>query len=163
MTADTEVPAPVDRDRRAASDRRRRLLYALFIGGLAPRRRGHRREFGAHRHALDLHEARWLAVAIVIMLLSVADAFLTLRLMDLGAIELNPLMARVLDDGSPAFAFLKVTLTGLGVVLMSVLARIRAFGRVPVGLLLYGILALYAALIAYEFCLLESLQAASAV
>ena len=37
------------------------------------------------------------------------------------------------------------------------LARLRAFGRIPVGVLLYGLLAVYAALITYEYSLLRAL------
>jgi hypothetical protein len=159
MTIETEAAAPKSSaERREAPDRRRRLIHALFVGGLTPRRRGHRRivEDGPRLH--DLHEAKWLGVAMVIMLLSVADAMLTLELMDLGAIELNPVMAVFLDSGSPGFAYLKVALTGVGVVVLTVMARLHAFGRVPVGLMLYVVLGLYGSLIAYEYWLLGHLQ-----
>jgi hypothetical protein len=39
-------------------------------------------------------------------------------------------------------------------VLLTLLSRIRAFGRMPVGLLLYAVLAGYAVLIGYELHLL---------
>jgi len=95
---------------------------------------------------------------MIIMLLSAADAMLTLQLMALGAVEANPIMAAFLDTGSPGFAYLKVALTGVGVVVLSIMARLHAFGRVPVGLVLYGVLGLYGGLIAYEYWLLEHLQ-----
>ncbi len=95
------------------------------------------------------------------MLLSVADAMLTLELMHLGAVEVNPLMAVFLDSGSPGFAYLKVALTGLGVTVLTIMARIHAFGRVPVGVVLYGVLGLYVSLIAYEYWLLQVVQRAS--
>jgi len=41
-------------------------------------------------------------------------------------------------------------------VLLTQLARLRAFGRIPVGVLLYLVLAIYGALIAYEFGLLNA-------
>jgi hypothetical protein len=41
------------------------------------------------------------------------------------------------------------------VVLLTVLVSVRAFGRVPVGLLLYAVLAGYGALVVYEFSLLD--------
>ena len=41
--------------------------------------------------------------------------------------------------------------------LLTQIARIRAFGRIPVGVFLYSVLALYGALIAYEFSLLNAL------
>ena len=137
------------------------MLHALFVGGLTPRRRAHRRGVEGHLNALDVHEARWLAVAMLIMLLSLCDAILTLQLMDLGAVEVNPLMAAMLEHGSPAFAYLKVALTAVGVFVLTVMARLRAFGRLPVGLVLYSILGVYGALITYEFWLLDRLQGLS--
>jgi hypothetical protein len=53
------------------------------------------------------------------------------------------------------FALVKVGLTALGVVLLTQLARLRAFGSVPVGAFLYTVLALYAALVLYEIRLLN--------
>jgi hypothetical protein len=43
----------------------------------------------------------------------------------------------------------------LGVVLLTVVARARAFGRVPVGVLLYTVLLVYATLVAYEYWLCD--------
>jgi hypothetical protein len=40
------------------------------------------------------------------------------------------------------------------VVLLTQLARLRTFGRVPVGMILYGVLAIYGTLIFYEIRLL---------
>ena len=59
---------------------------------------------------------------------------------------------------SPAFAYLKVVLTAFGVTMLVVMARLRAFGRLPVSAVLYVILALYGALIAYELWLLDTLE-----
>jgi len=95
---------------------------------------------------------------MLIMLLSVGDAMLTLELMHLGAIEMNPVMAVFLDGGSPAFAYLKVALTGGGVTVLTVLARVHAFGRLRVGVMLYVVLGLYVSLIAYEYWLLQVLR-----
>jgi hypothetical protein len=53
-----------------------------------------------------------------------------------------------------AFTCVKIALTALGVVFLTQLARLRAFGRIPVGFVLYSVLAVYAALILYEYRLL---------
>ena len=157
MTVESDAVHWSARDRRESPERRRREIHALFVGSLHPRRRAHRRG-GDHRHVLDLHEARWLGVAMLIMLMSVGDAFLTLRLLDLGAVEVNPLMALLLDHGSDGFAYLKVALTSAGVIVLTVMARFHAFGRLPVGLILYLILGVYGSLIGYEFWLLRLLD-----
>ena len=96
---------------------------------------------------------------MLILLMSVADALLTLRLIDLGAVEVNPLMAVLLAGNTAAFAYLKVGLTGAGVVVLTVMARLHVFGRVPVGLMLYAVLGVYGALIVYEYGMLETLTA----
>lgn len=162
MSAEPDAPATNTlKERREIPDRRRRLIHALFVGGLNPRRRAHRRTTEAQPRVHDLHDARWLGIAMLIMLLSVADAMLTLQLMHLGAIEVNPLMALFLDANSPGFAYVKVVLTALGVTVLTLMARLHAFGRVPVGVVLYGVLGLYVGLIAYEYWLLRLLQAES--
>lgn len=146
-------------ERREHPDRRRRLLHALVIGSISQRRREHRRHARAHPHPLDHHQARWLAIAILILLMSVADALLTLRLMELGAVEVNPFMAKLLTGRSAAFAYWKVGLTAAGVVVLTALARLHVFGRLPVSYVLYAVLGLYGALIVYEFGMLETLEA----
>jgi hypothetical protein len=49
----------------------------------------------------------------------------------------------------------KILLTVFGVLILTQLARLRAFGRLPVGVLLYTVLGLYALLLVYEYRLLN--------
>jgi hypothetical protein len=146
---------PPDPDnRRTGTDRRKRPFHALLIGNFARRRRNPRRGRETHLAAVDWHDARWLAVAVGILLLSCADAVLTLTLMSLGAHEANPLMRPLVMGSGTGFVAWKLGLTGGGVLALVIVARLRAFGGLPVGLLLYGILALYGVLVAYEVWLL---------
>ena len=106
-------------------------------------------------HSVDWHGAHLLAVSIGILILSVADAVLTLTLMSYGAVEINPVMA-VLVDGSPAvFAALKIAMTGISVMMMVFLARYRFMRVVRVELILYGVLAGYMILIGHELRMLQ--------
>jgi len=149
---------PNDAERRSSGERRTRTLQALLQGNLTPRRRDVRRKSYAGFAAIDWHDARWLTVALLIVILSCVDAFLTLTLLANGAngaYEANPVMAALLDGSPHAFAFAKIGLTSLGVVLLTVVARARAFGRVPVGVLLYTVLLGYATLVAYEYWLCD--------
>ena len=84
------------------------------------------------------------------------DALLTLMLLERGAHEANPFMAPLVSSGR-AFAWVKIGLTAGGVVLLTQLARMRLFGGVPVGLILYSVLVIYSALILYEFSFLRAL------
>jgi hypothetical protein len=96
-------------------------------------------------------------VAIGILLLSVADAFMTVTLLAGGAVEVNPLMAAVIYKSSALFAILKMTLTGVGVTCMVCLARYRFMRRLRVELVMYALFFGYGALLSYEFWMLQSL------
>jgi hypothetical protein len=152
--------AALERERRQASDRRQRRFFSLLLGSFTPRRRQPRRRDQDRFAVVDWHDARWLAVVIIILLLSTTDAVLTLALVDLGANEANPLMEPLVIGSGRSFAWWKLGLTAAGVVVLTLLARLTVFGRLPVSAILYVILALYCGLIAYEFWLLELMQAA---
>ena len=106
--------------------------------------------------AVDWHHPQWLAVSMLIVIGSCTDALLTLVLVERGiAVEANPLMAPLVGHSALTFALVKVVLTAGGVLLLTQLARLRAFGRIPVGVFLYLVLGIYGALITYEISLLD--------
>jgi hypothetical protein len=142
---------------RRRGERRTRVFRALIYGGLYPRRRAPRRADEHALSAVDWHHPQWLAVAVLIVTFCCADAFLTLVLIQHGAYEANPFMAPLVGHSASAFAFIKIGLTVAGVLLLTQIARVRAFGGLPVGVLLYSVLAIYAALLLYEFRLLDRL------
>jgi hypothetical protein len=137
-------------------DRRRVTLRSFLQGGITPRRRGGRRADEQHL-PIDWHEPYLLFLAVMILLLSVADAFLTLTLIMGGAQEANPLLAFVLQEHPEFFAALKMGLTGSGVLVLVAGARTRLFRIMRVGVLLQGVFVAYVALIAYEWWLLRTL------
>jgi hypothetical protein len=142
---------------RRGVDRRKRVFWSLVYGSFHPRRRGPRRAGEARLTAFDFHQPQWLAIAMLIVLFSCADAFLTLMLIGHGAYEANPFMAVFLGGSAVGFALVKIGLTAGGVVMLTLLARLRTFGRIPVGVILYSVLALYGTLILYEIRLLDGL------
>ena len=104
---------------------------------------------------MDWHHPQWLAVAILTLLLCAADALLTLTLLEHGAIEANPFMQPLVGGSSLVFALVKMGLTSGGIVMLTLLARLRILGgRLPISFLLYTVLVGYAALVGYEFWLL---------
>jgi Domain of unknown function (DUF5658) len=144
-------------ERRFSSERREKILRALLLGNIWQRRREPRRGGAAQLGGVDWHEPQWLAAALLIMLLSVADAVLTLTLLDHGAIELNPLM-RVLVMGSDrSFVYLKMGLTAATVTMLVLLIRVRTFGRQLAGPVLLMTALVYALLVSYEYWLLNYL------
>ncbi len=144
-------------ERRSRADRRQRVFWSAVYGSFNPRRRRPPRRLDDSRyHAMDWHSAHLLAVSLGILILSVADAFMTLRLISEGAVEVNPLMALFVAHGEIAmFAALKMAMTGISVMLMVFLARHRFMRMVRVEVILYGILVAYMILIGHELGMLQ--------
>jgi hypothetical protein len=141
--------------RHRGPDRRHLTLRSFLKGGITPRRRSGRRADEQHL-PIDWHEPYLLFLSMMILLLSVADAFLTITLITAGAQEANPLLAFILEDHPELFAALKMALTGSGVLVLVAVARTRLFQIMRVGLVLQGVFVAYVALIAYEWWLLRT-------
>jgi hypothetical protein len=139
---------PPTLDRRV-QDRRALTWRTLLASSFAPRRRGGRRA-SDHDVPVDFHDPRLLVPVLLMLGLSVVDGFLTVTLMKEGATEANPLLAFVLDEHPRLFAAVKMVLTGGGAVLLVALARARVFKVVRVSFFLYGLVAAYLMLVAYE-------------
>jgi hypothetical protein len=144
-------------DRRRPRDRRNQTWRALLHGSFNPRRHGPRRDGEQSFVAVDWHHPQWLAVAMLTLILCVADALLTIELLQRGAYEANPVMEPLVHGSPLAFAVIKFGLTASGLVVLILLARARVFRNVPVSLILYAVLLAYAVLIGYELWLLEAL------
>jgi len=139
-------------------DRRQRVWWGVLYGSFRPRRRRPPRRLDDSRfHSLDWHAAHLLAVSIGILLLSVADAFMTVTLLAGGAVEVNPVMAVLVYESAAVFAALKMTMTGVGVVLLVFLARYRFMRVVRVEAVMYAIFVAYVGLLSYEFWMLREL------
>jgi hypothetical protein len=147
------------RERRGRDDRRLRVWWSVIYGSFNPRRRTPPRRLDESRfHSLDWHSAHLLAAAVSILLLSVADAFLTLVLLQGGAREVNPLMAVLIYRNVAIFAALKVGMTSVCIIFMVILARYRFMRLLQVGWVLYAILIAYASLISYELWMLKGVS-----
>jgi hypothetical protein len=131
------------------------VSWRTFLrGALTPRRRAGRRGSEGCLIA-DWHEPHLLALALGILLLSVADALLTLTLLLHGAHEANPFLEWVLQHHPQKFAIVKMALTGFGVIVLVVLARATVFRVIRVSHVLHWCLAVYAGVIAWELWLLR--------
>lgn len=144
-------------ERRSGRERRERTLHALLSGHWIRRRRGGRRSDDAHPVLRDWHDPRWLGVTVLVLLLSITDAFMTLTLLRHGAQEINPFMAPLIEGGGPSFAYWKLGLTSFGALVLTAFAHVRLFGRIPAGCLLYLVLLGYVVLVAYEWHLLQQI------
>ncbi len=141
-------------NRRARPDRRRTTWRTFTHGAVRARRRHSRRDADEH-HFLDWHEAYLLVPVVSILLLSVADALLTLKILSLGGSEVNPVMAWLLETNIRWFAVGKMAFTGFGVLVLVAVSRARIFRVLRVANVLHWFFAAYVALIGYEWVLLN--------
>jgi hypothetical protein len=139
---------------RTDSDRRDLSWRTLIFGYLRSRRRTTRRVSEGIPIYTDYHHPWLFFMATGIMMLSCFDAFLTLQLIDRGAIEINPFMAVVINQGTLAFAVIKMLLTSFGILALVFLARARFMRRFRTGLILTFFFSGYAILVCYEFVFL---------
>jgi hypothetical protein len=149
------VPPAFGERRVNREDRRALTLRTLLTSSFAPRRRDGRRA-GEQELPVDFHEPYLLTLAVLMLLLSVADAFFTVTLLSGGATEANPLLAFVLDEHPRWFAVTKMALTGAGVVLLVAMARTRVFRIVRAKVFFQGIVVAYSVLVAYEAWLVST-------
>jgi hypothetical protein len=99
---------------------------------------------------VDLYHPVLFFILLMIIVLSLADAYLTLDALSGGCREVNPIMNAALDLGMPSFVFIKTAATGLGIAL---LCMHKAFPRVRWIILI--VLLGYVALISYHVHLMQ--------
>ncbi len=133
------------------ADRRHFGWRTVVYGFALSRRRRGRRASDRPQPFSDWHHPWLLFLGIGVMTMSAADAFLTLRLLERGAVEANPFMRMLIDTDVQWFVGIKQVLTGLGLMLLVYTSRVRLFRRLRVGLLITGFFCVYACLMCYEY------------
>ncbi len=142
--------SPVIPDKRAASDRRTLSWRTVLFGFARSRRHAHRRYADNEVVFLDWHHPWLFFLSVGTMLLSVADAFLTLQLLQLGMIEANPLMRVVMGQSITLFVSTKLAMTAFGILVLVFLAKQQFMNRFRCGLFLTVFFSGYACLVCYE-------------
>ncbi len=144
-------------EQRAGVDRRQFTWRTVAYGFVLSRRRVHRRTVDEEVIFLDWHHPWLFFLATGTMLLSCADAFLTLRLLELGMIEANPVMKAIMAHGTSAFTSTKLAMTAVGILVLVFLAKARFLNRIRTGLFLTMFFSFYACLVCYELVSLFNL------
>lgn len=137
-------------EQRSELDRRAFSWRTVFYGFTRSRRHAHRRAADDEVIFLDWHHPWLFFLAVGTMLLSVADAFLTLKLIELGMIEANPVMEAVMQQSTLLFTSTKLAMTGLGILVLVFLAKSHFMNRFRTGLFLTIFFSFYACLVCYE-------------
>jgi hypothetical protein len=135
-------------------DRRRLSVRSILQGAFSPRRRAGRRDSDRYT-PIDWHHPHLMFLSLVMLALSVADAFLTVTLLNSGAEEANPLLALFVTLHPALFAAVKMALTGVSIVLLVAVAQSRLFRVISGRLVFQGLVLAYLALVLYEAWLLR--------
>jgi hypothetical protein len=148
--------APPRGEQREKADRRRQPTSPWGCLPPAGRRRACRR--AAERalpHFVDRFSFDVLAFVLMLVAASLVDAVLTIRLIEAGGEEINPVMAHLLNRGLVPFFLGKYVLTVVGLPLMVIFKNQYLFRtRLRVGHLIPALVALYAVLIGYQIFLM---------
>ena len=140
-----------DRLARKPTDRRRARFHVLVYGALVHgRRRGPRRRDDTRGYYVDWYDGRLFAVATGIFLFCCLDALFTLILLGMGAEEINPVMAALLEHGVGTFVYTKLAITGFGLVFLVVHAAFWIADTIRVSHILYALLGGYVTLCGYQ-------------
>lgn len=153
MELTTAIP-----EQRASEDRRDFSWRTVAYGFTLSRRHTHRRSADDEVIFLDWHHPWLFFLATGTMLLSCADAFLTLLLIEGGMIEANPVMNAVMTQGTTVFTSTKLAMTAFGIFVLVYLAKARFLNRFRTGLFLTIFFTFYACLVCYELVSLFQLN-----
>ncbi len=135
-------------------DRRQVRPFRIFYGGIRGGRPFGRRASDAEGNYLAWHESPLLYATIATLLLCATDAILTLQILSRGGTELNWFMDVLLAKDVSLFAAVKMSISGVALVVLVAHANFRVF-RVRVEHLVYSIVPVYGLLVVYELFLLS--------
>jgi hypothetical protein len=150
----------IGEERRRCQDRREEEIPIFSKYWLTGRRGSFRREEDRLIYdKLDRHSAKTLAIILTIIMLSILDAIFTLKLMNEGATELNPIMAYYLNLGPMVFFGVKYSLTCASVLLVFFNQHVYIFkNRVQMKVLYLVLIIPYALVVQWELYLLFSIH-----
>ena len=137
-------------EQRFDPERRNFTWRTVFFGFLRSRRHVHRRQVDDAVIFLDWHHPWLFFLATGTMLLSAADAFLTLQLLDRGWVEANPIMEMIMSRSILLFTATKLTFTAFGILVLVFLAKLKFLNTIRTGLILTMFFSFYSCLICYE-------------
>lgn len=142
-------------DRRRVDRRRSTPFFNLYQLGIHGRRHGPRRDDDTQGAYPDHYHPSVILCALAVVIMSALDAAFTLRLLSAGAVELNSVMAILIEDDIRKFVVFKLALTSLAVLLLVIHHNARIGSWLRVRHVHYATIAGYAVLIAYELTLLR--------
>jgi hypothetical protein len=155
-----ETPSPsgtsvIPTDRRSRQDRRVKQTSPFSTASFRGSRKAVRRKEDRSVHYyVDLYGFDEGLMFVLILVFSVADAFLTLELVGGGMSELNYVMNYYMQLGPLPFVLIKYCLTAVGLTLLLIHKEYFFWqGRIRVKAIMVALACMYSALIGYELFL----------
>ncbi len=140
---------------RSSNDRRRPTpFFSKYALGIAGRRANVRRTDDTSAY-VDHYEWPVVLIAVGIVIMSAMDAAFTLRLLTLGAIEMNAVMAVLIETNVHKFVAFKLGLTITGVLLLVIHNNVQLSVGFTVYRIKQAVFIGYIALISYELWLFK--------
>lgn len=152
----TYTTTPYSCMRQSQLDRRQQRLAFLSVFRTNGRRKSVRRNTGRSattHHYLDHYDARLFIPSLIILVLCMIDAHITLKLLAMGATELNVVMRLAIEKGVIIFLVTKYAMTATSVIFLVIHHQFRIFNILQVRHIIYGYAWLYIALLTYEITL----------
>jgi len=142
-------------DQRKRTDRRSNPSSPGSICLLGGKRKHVRRAEDAKRgYYVDLYSKRSVFIISTILIMSIIDGYLTLSLVEQGAMEANPIMRFYLQLNTPLFLSVKYAVSYMSVFLLLIHKNFYIFKTsLSVKQVILGILGIYAGLIVWEVVL----------
>ena len=155
----TRLKKTVDLERRSGMERRQNQIpffkLILLKGKRCRLRRANDRK---QITLLDHYHPSLFIMILVVLSLSLVDAFLTLTLLEKGAVELNPVMRYYISLGPMVFVVAKYGLTIVPLVIMLILNGIIS-ERYRIGLLMFPFCGLmFGSVVIWEIYLLSNIS-----
>jgi len=140
-----------DQHPRLQSDRREKYFKSFLYSFFMRRRKNQRRQADQVANTfVDTHELRLAVVFIITLFFCIADALLTLYIIEKGGEEINPFMQFLMDKDVMLFFWAKFAITSFGMLFL-ISHKHFTFCRVINGYhMLYAIAAMYMILVNYE-------------
>jgi len=117
QSEDAVSDAQLALERRDRRDRRKPTLKGFVFGLFLARRRGPRRADNLYQYS-DWYDVKLLVLSLSLLLLSCLDAAMTMKLLSLGAVELNPIMNELIVQGTSYFIWIKIAITALCIIVL---------------------------------------------
>ncbi|MFV2059210.1 MAG: DUF5658 family protein [Gammaproteobacteria bacterium] len=129
------------------------FIERIFHSGA---RTQHRRNSDHHDFKyFDRHEPHLFFMSIIVILFSLFDALLTLKILAGGGVELNYFANILIGFGLYGFIFSKYLITAFGMIVLVFHKHYQVFMGFQVRHLIYGIVFIYTALILYEIIIIN--------